>query len=413
MAINTLISTGDTIKISKSFGIVGSAVVGRSKTPIIVVAANNNDPVTAREISINRPIVKMIAALASIDGFLKQRLQNQKIIDKNNQLARRESQIEQQDSAPQVEVIKPDAEKVDGSSAGLMTVGALLLLTLDPVQKAIGDIADGVISMGRFVTGIAKTLNDVFKFFVGGNNETVSGAVPEPTAGGETPPQPTPTDQSAGSMATPVESESTPSQVQPEKKPSFLSSVASGALTGATVGSFIPRVGGAVGAVVGGVGGAISYFTGGNSSSQSAPQATQTSASSPTSNSSPAPTATDASKTAPSGEMPKNDIVALGKYLQGQGIQVSENPAFGGVDPDAHSKNSRHYKGQAIDLNIVSGDDSQNPQAAAKFDALKPQLEAAGYNVLWRVKDHFDHMHVSVGGPEGSGGGAYGDSSSG
>ena len=99
-------------------------------------------------------------------------------------------------------------------------------------------------------------------------------------------------------------------------------------------------------------------------------------------------------------EIPKNDIVALGKYLQGQGISVSEQSQFGGVR-FKHGENSRHYRDMAIDLNIVAGDDSKNPAAAAKFDALMPQLEAAGYSVLWRTHNHYDHMHVSVGPREG------------
>ena len=407
MAINSLIMAGDTIRVSKSFGVVGSAVVGRSKTPIIVVAANNNDPVTTREISINKPLVKMIIALASIDGFLKQKLQNQKIIDRNEQLNRREAQIEQQDSTPQVEVIKPDAERVDGSSAGLMAVGALFLLTLDPVQKAIGDIADGVISMGKFVTGIAKTLNDVFSFFVGGNNETVSTAVPTAQPAENRTPPPAPA-SAVDATPMPTITKSAPSPTA-EAKPSFLSSVGSGALTGAAVGSFVPKVGVVAGATVGGVAGAVSYFTGGSSSSASmAPAATQTSAPTPTSNSStPATPAGNATGTTATGEIPKNDIVALGNYLIGKGAERSkmQHPAFGSVGE--HSKNSRHYRGMAIDVNFPG------PNEGAILDALEPQLRAAGYNTIWRKPGHETHMHVSVGGPEGSGGGSYGDASNG
>ena len=135
MTIQTLIKAGDTIKISKSFGIVGSAAVAGSNLPIIVVAANNNEPVTPQEMSINKPLVKMINALASIDGFIKQRLENQKIISANERLASRESQVEQQQNEPQIEVIQPDAERVSGSGLGALAVGGLLLLTLDPVQE--------------------------------------------------------------------------------------------------------------------------------------------------------------------------------------------------------------------------------------------------------------------------------------
>jgi hypothetical protein len=45
-------------------------------------------------------------------------------------------------------------------------------------------------------------------------------------------------------------------------------------------------------------------------------------------------------------------VVALGKLAQTMGLNVGENPHFGGVDP-VHVPGSYHYKGEAID---VSGD---------------------------------------------------------
>lgn len=90
------------------------------------------------------------------------------------------------------------------------------------------------------------------------------------------------------------------------------------------------------------------------------------------------------------------NIVSLGKKLQKQGIHVSEHPAFGGVLPGVHSANGWHYKAGAVDLNVRDG---RNEPAV--FDRLAPQLKAQGWNVLWRVKDHFDHMHVDVGGGGG------------
>ena len=269
MAIQALIRSGDTIKVSRSFGIVGSAVISGSKSPVIVVAAaNNNEPATQQELSINKPLVKMINALASIDGMIKQRLENQKIIGANQKLAQRESQIEQQKAGPQIEVIQPDAEKVSGSNAGLFALGGLFLLTLDPVQEAIKDLFDGVVSMGRFVTGVVSSINDAFKFLIGDSASTseASAAAPveTPREGGVVatpapPPQegspPTPT------PATPTE------QATPTERPSFFGEVGSAALTGAAIGSVIPRVGTAVGAAVGGAVGAYNYATGGSSSS--------------------------------------------------------------------------------------------------------------------------------------------------
>jgi hypothetical protein len=106
------------------------------------------------------------------------------------------------------------------------------------------------------------------------------------------------------------------------------------------------------------------------------------------------------------GEIPKNDIVALGNYLIGKGADKSkmQHSAFGAVGE--HSKNSRHYRNMAIDVNFPTNE-------AAMLDSLEPQLRAAGYNTIWRKKGHMTHMHVSVGGPEGGGSGDLGGSEDG
>lgn len=397
MAIGAIIKSGDTIKISKSFGIVGSAVVGGSKIPVVVVAANNNEPIQERDIAINKPLVKMINALASIDGFIKQRLDNQKIIARNEQLASREAQIEQVDQEPQIEEVKPDAEKVSGSGLGLLGIGALGLLAFDPVQDAIKQIADGVVGVGKFVIDVVKSINSAFSFLFGGSTSSVPEANPEEPAQ-----QPTPTQGTGGQApAVPVPPEAK------EEKPSFLSSVTSGAMTGAAVGSFIPRVGAIGGAVVGGVYGGVSNIFGGSTSS-TAPASSQSSTTPPQENAQPVNPAAPAADAAPvvAGEIPKNDIVALGNYLASKGADKSqmENMALSGRVGD-HSENSRHYRGMAIDVNFPG----QNE--ASILDALEPQLRAAGYNTIWRKPGHETHMHVSVGGPEGAGG-DYGDSTS-
>lgn len=267
MAIQAMIRSGDTIKVSRSFGIVGSAIVSGSKSPVIVVAANNNEPITPQEMNINKPLVKMINALASIDGFVKQRLENQKAISANQRLAQRESQIEQQKAGPQIEVIQPDAERVSGSSAGLFAVGGLLLLTLDPVQEAIKDLFDGVVSMGRFVTGVVSSINDAFKFLVGDSaaaTETPSetpAAVPREGGVSTTPAPPV----QEGSPPTPTPAQPA-EQATPAERPSFFGEVASSAMTGAAIGSFIPKVGTAAGAVIGGAVGALGYAFSGDTS---------------------------------------------------------------------------------------------------------------------------------------------------
>ena len=348
---------------------------------------------------INKPIIKMIGALASIDGFLKQRLDNQKIVAKNNLLAGRESQIENIGQQPEIQVVQPDAERVGGSSAGLLTLGGLALLTLDPVQEAIKDIASGVIETGKFITAIVSTINKAFTFLFS-SNATDPTATAQPSDSGVAPPAPA-TETDTGTTTPTVDAQ----PVTTEQKPGFLTSVASGAATGAVVGSVVPRVGAAAGAVAGGIVGAYNYATSGGMSGGSQPTSTpQATPAAPTGMTPNATLEAKPTQAAAAGQIPKNDIVALGRYLQGQGINPSEHPAFGRVG--GHSQNSRHYRGMAIDLNVPGGGSKE----AATFDALEPQLRAAGYYTLWRKPGHYSHMHVSVGGPEG--GGSYGDSNS-
>jgi hypothetical protein len=87
-------------------------------------------------------------------------------------------------------------------------------------------------------------------------------------------------------------------------------------------------------------------------------------------------------------------IVGLGRQLQREGYQVGEHPAFGGVDP-VHSPRSYHYRGMAIDVNAdgwPGGEMSALDRLYARLKGMPGVLE-----LLWRVADHFDHLHVAMG----------------
>jgi hypothetical protein len=87
------------------------------------------------------------------------------------------------------------------------------------------------------------------------------------------------------------------------------------------------------------------------------------------------------------------DIVSLGKELQGQGVRVSENPAFGGVNP-VH-KGKGHYEGRAIDVNAGFGIvEANHPEWGPKFDQIAASARQKGYTVIWRSAGHFNHMHI-------------------
>ena len=88
-------------------------------------------------------------------------------------------------------------------------------------------------------------------------------------------------------------------------------------------------------------------------------------------------------------------IVAYGRMLQHQGIRVSEHPAFGGVHHVHHGRG--HYAGRAIDINVGRGVvEASNPRTRNWFDGVAARARAAGYAVLWKVKGHFNHMHIEA-----------------
>lgn len=418
--LNSVIEKPAVPDVSASMGIIASAGLQQTKT---TTPKQKTGSGTLVYNTINKPIVKMIGTLASMDMLLKQRLDNQKFVAQNDLLATRESQIESNSQLPDLQGIKPDAEKVSGSAAGALAIGGLLLLTLDPVQEAIKSIVGGVVETGKFITGVVSTINKAFTFLF-------SSTGTDPTAT-ELPPTATPQPQTQAGVTPPAEigMAETTADAQPvtsEEKPSFTAAVSAGAATGAVVGAVVPRVGMIAGAVVGGAIAGVKHVSSGGSSSagsssSATPQATpvassgsapiasaftpDTTQSVSTGSTPDAKQETKGAEPAATGEIPKNNIVALGNYLIGKGADRSkmQHSAFGPVGE--HSKNSRHYRNMAIDVNF------SGPNESSILDTLEPQLRAAGYNTIWRKPGHYTHMHVSVGGPEGGGGGSsMGDS---
>lgn len=97
-------------------------------------------------------------------------------------------------------------------------------------------------------------------------------------------------------------------------------------------------------------------------------------------------------------------IVALGKRIRRMGYQVGEHPAFGGVAP-VHSKNSYHYRNQALDINADYGAaHSRHGGEMAALDALNKILRREGWRTIWRAPNHYDHLHVDTGNGGGGGG---------
>lgn len=404
----------DLKKFSRAYGVIG--VTQRELAALKKNIANENELEVIPVKTINSSLVKVIEQLSVLGGYLNQKLDNQQIVYDNIKLGEREGQIEA--SAPQPQIIRQDAERVDGSSPGklgLLGLGAVGLLAFEPVREAIGGLISLAVDAGKFATKVLSSINGLFSSLFSGTPDQFAEQSAE--NGVATPTQP---ETNAAPVPSSQETEPTAPAATPVEKPGFVASVTTGALAGGAAGAVLPFVRARTGAIAGAAVGAYTYFTSPDSSSSSstpapAPMASggSTSSVSPA-GAQPAATPTSRTETEPNaeqtksqvapGQIPKNDIVALGNYLISKGAEKNkmQHKAFGPVGE--HSKNSRHYRGMAIDVNFPG------PNEAAILDSLEPQLRAAGYNTIWRKPGHWSHMHVSVGGPEGSG--SYGDASS-
>jgi hypothetical protein len=86
-------------------------------------------------------------------------------------------------------------------------------------------------------------------------------------------------------------------------------------------------------------------------------------------------------------------LVAFGRWLQSMGYRVAEHPAFGGVTPGAHVKNSQHYIGQAIDVNTRAGTSSIEQAELARI--IGP-AHTAGFRTIFMAPGHYGHAHISL-----------------
>lgn len=115
-------------------------------------------------VKINSPIVMMIEKLATIDSYLKQRLDNQKLLAAKNVAAVREQQIEnpEVDAQPAIDEEAIDAqveEENKKSNAAMIAVAAgavgLIAAQFDPVKEAFESVVD-----------FSKNVYDYFKEFM-------------------------------------------------------------------------------------------------------------------------------------------------------------------------------------------------------------------------------------------------------
>jgi LAS superfamily LD-carboxypeptidase LdcB len=156
-------------QVFSGMGVAGQAAKQKVKTP----TGGGQLPVS--NIKINSPIVQMIEKLAAVDGYLKQRLDNQKKIANKNLVATKEAAIEakSEDASPIEQNSQADAEKSDATGMGVaLLVGGLIAAQFEPVQEAFKSLASGIKSVFNFVGNVANTISDGLDFFTGGSSSS-------------------------------------------------------------------------------------------------------------------------------------------------------------------------------------------------------------------------------------------------
>lgn len=383
--------------ITTAMGTIGQAAKSTVKKP--------DGTKTPVNIKINSPIVAMIEKLATIDGYLKQRLDNQKKIAARNVAMARETAIEAKnvDAVPVSEVQKEDAEKSNaGSIAAALVVGGLIAAQFEPVRDAFKSLVDGVKGVWNFASNVAKTMADGLDFFNGTSSTSASSTS---SLGSSTSPaaltSATPLDPSTPNVvqnpsegvpsepnradASPI-APSEPNTAAPTQVASNEGSIAVGrTIVGAVVGG---AVAGPVGAVIGGAVGFLSAPRTDASATQvstspQAPAATQTDAASST--------ATPSTATTNSSEQPTQ---AVGNIIQvnhpdtgsGYGIAGAKDQqgrpiAFSKEGAEAFSRMMVDSGGAVKPSDVASSKRSPQKNAAVDGATNSPHLRGVAMDI--------------------------------
>ena len=403
-----------------------------------------NIKINSPSIKINSPIVQMIEKLATVDGYLKQRLDNQKKIANRNLVATKEAAIEAKsgDASPVEQVSENDAEKSDATGIGVaLLVGGLIAAQFEPVQEAFKSLASGIKSVFNFVKDVAGVVSDGLDFFTGGSSASdskveTSTATPNITQG-NTPSSPKSAPQAK--LSAPSEAnEAVPSAITPSSVAPTTPAIAPN--SGSTKPTMAPSSSSSSSRVNtssaapnnSGLRAAAPSPTRSNatpapmvSSSNAAPS--KVSAPTPTPNATPAsaapatPNATPASAapTTPNatpdgsnydglrlkseettgGGQAASKTIEFAKIVQAQIPELTRFTAFN--DNYHKGRTSKHNEGLAFDFTI-----KDPSQSTAVADRVKAAADANGYKV--KIIDEYKHasagatgghIHVTVLGP--------------
>lgn len=98
-------------------------------------------------------------------------------------------------------------------------------------------------------------------------------------------------------------------------------------------------------------------------------------------------------------------LIDAANWWVAKGARGSRHPAFGGAVRSGHSRNSLHYRDQAVDLNYGPG--GQNATEMAFFDKWIGMFQGLfpGIRTIWRAPGHFNHLHIDTANGANMGGG--------
>ena len=432
--------------ITTAMGTIGQAAKSNVKKP-----DGTKIPVN---IKINSPIVTMIEKLATIDGYLKQKLDNQKKIAARNLSMAKETAIEAtpSDASPAQEVKTEDASKNNTAAmATALLVGGLIAAQFEPVQEAFKSLVDGVKGVWNFVSGVSGAIADGLDAFTGSSSasSTDSSSVALPSGSKSTnlqssdsnsveaPSQGAPSEPNKTDATPVVDTQSTPNQATPSQTNSGSARLGRTVIGAAVGGALAGPVGAAIGGAVGFLStpsSSSSTNSGSSSSSSSAP----TGSTSPTTPTQPTESSPALSNGTPSGDasQQKSSDTPDATKIDGTnyagltmknfaentgGGPAAENtikfakivqPGLGNMFGRFTAFNDRyhqgiteyvspHTKGIAFDLTVK--DPSQAAAASNKIKALadenKFKVSVLNEYANPTAKSTGGHIHVTVNGP--------------
>lgn len=398
-------------QIEQAMGAVATAgkqkVSVKTKTPLKPRLVNT--VAGKSSLAINTQFVKIITHLASINGLIQQRTQQQIEVNRNIQDQLDEAKIENDDQQKEFES-QQDARKVSGGGLAGMALGGLLIAGyIDPIVEIVTNITNGIGKVGSFMIDAIKSINGMFGSLLGKKTEVEDELEPNTAStGGQSASQ-----QQATAEQQPHVAASAPPQnavpATPSTQPAPVASSASSPSRGSSARpSDTTRTG--AGTVSAGNGAQSSQTAQtGRSSSTAAPQASpvqQTNTPAPAqAQKVAAPDGSSyaglklKSNEAISGGQAAPETIQFAKIVQAQVPQLTKFNAFS----DSYHKGfrSKHNQGMAFDFGI-----SDTSQSAVVAEQVKALADANGYRV--KIRDEYKnpsgpatggHIHVTVYGP--------------